>query len=78
MNKFYITLLLIFVSVCLFIAVSKSFASTSQIGKTIDKIGVQSKVGENSIFIFNVKYSHSLIMKFCHVNSIGNVASNDL
>ena len=78
MNKFYITLLLIFVSVCLFIVVSKSFASTSQIGKTIDKIWMQLKVGENSIFIFNVKYSHSLIMKFCHVNSIGNVASNDL
>ena len=78
MNKFYITLLLIFVSVCLFIVVSKSFASTSQIGKTIAKIGMQLKVGENSIFIFNVKYSHSLIMKFCPVNSIGKVASNDL
>ena len=31
------------VCVILFIAVSKSFASTSQIGKIIDIIGVQSK-----------------------------------
>ena len=68
-NKFYITWLLIFLCVCIVIcfSVSKSFVSTSQIGKIIDKIGMQLKGLIIELFMFNVKYSHSLLTKLRHI-----------
>ena len=38
----------------IFIAVSKSFESTSHIGTIIDKIGVQLKRRDNALFMFTV------------------------
>ena len=75
MNNFYLTILLSFFGQN-FLAVSKSFESTSQIGTIIDKIGEQLKRRDNALFMFNVKYSHNLIMKFSHVNNIGNTCNN--
>ena len=80
MDNFHVTILLSFLgqSVCvvLFIAVSKSFESTSQRGTIIDEIGVQLKRRANALFMFNISYSHNLIMKFSHVNNIGNTCNN--
>ena len=75
MNNFYLTILLSFFGQN-FLAVSKSFESASQIGTIIDKIGEQLKRRDNALFMFNVKYSHNLIMKFSHVNNIGNTCNN--
>ena len=80
MDNFYVTIFLNFLGQCIyvviFIAVSKSFESTSQIGTIIDKMGVQLKRRDNALFMFNIKYSHNLIMKFSHVNNIGNTCNN--
>ena len=75
MNNFYLTILLSFLGQN-FLAVSKSFESASQIGTIIDKIGEQLKRRDNALFMFNVKYFHNLIMKFSHVNNIGNTCNN--
>ena len=80
MDNFYVTIFLSFLGQCIyviiFIAVSKSFESTSQIGTIIDKIGVQLRRRDNALFMFSVKYSHNFIMKFSHVNNIGNTCNN--
>ena len=80
MDNFHVTILLSFLGQCIcvviIIAASKSFEITSQIGTIIDKIRVQLKRRDNALFMFNVKYSHNLIMKFSHLNNIGNTCNN--
>ena len=66
------------VCVVLFITVSESFASTSQIRKNNWYNRGAVKGGENELFLFNVKYSHSLKMKFRHIKNIGNITFSDL